>query len=109
MFITNEQWKVIAPFVLRKRLDMRGRPRVDDRKILEGILWVLKTGAQWKHLPKAEYLPYQTCHRRFQEWVQRGKFDLITEKLAMNMEYRGRIKLSSCFLDGSFASAKKGV
>ncbi len=73
MPLTNEQWSVIAPFVTPlKRLETRGRPRQDDRKILEGILWALKTGAQWKHLPK-DYPPYQTCHRRFQQWVESGR------------------------------------
>ena len=109
MFLTNEQWSVVAPFVEPlKRLETRGRPRQDDRRILEGILWTLKTGAQWKHLPK-EYPPYQTCHRRFQTWVESGAFDRIVMALAMDMEYRGRIKLKSCFLDATFAGAKKGA
>ena len=108
MHLTNEQWRVIAPFVAPiSRIETRGRPRQDDRRILEGILWVLRTGAQWKHLPK-EYPPYQTCHRRFQGWVRSGTFDRILEALALDMEERGRIKLKTCFLDGTFASAKKG-
>lgn len=67
MRLTNEQWNILAP-ILKKppRLDERGRPRRDDLEVLEGILWVLKTGAQWKALPR-EYPPYQTCHRRLQE------------------------------------------
>jgi len=108
MFITNAQWAVVVPFVKPlKRMETRGRPRQDDRRILEGILWVLRTGSQWKYLPK-EYPPYQTCHRRFQTWVRSGTFDRILEALAMDMEERGRIKLNTCFLDGTFASAKKG-
>ena len=108
MHLTNDQWRVIAPFVAPiHRMETRGRPRQDDRRILEGILWVLRTGAQWKYLPK-DYPSYQTCHRRFQYWVRSGAFDRILEALAMDMEYRGRIKLDTCFLDGTFASAKKG-
>ncbi len=107
MFLTNEQWSVLAPVLQKRNLDGRGRPRRDDREVLEGILWVLKTGAQWKHLPKT-YPPYQTCHRRFQWWVQCGLIDHILEALAMDMEERGKIKLRSCFLDGTFAGAKKG-
>ena len=108
MKITNEQWTLVEPIITKKRWGNWGRPRVNDRKILDGILWVLKTGVQWGELPEY-YPPYQTCHRRFQEWVQRGIFDTIIEMLAMDMEYRGRIRLRDCFLDGSFASAKKGV
>lgn len=107
MQITNEQWMLVEHILHRKRPGNWGRPRVDNRRILDGVLWVLRTGAQWKYMPR-EYPPYQTCHRRFQEWVQRGVFDAVIEKLAMDMEYRGRIKLKDCFLDGSFASAKKG-
>ena len=108
MFITNPQWEVVALFVAPiSRLETRGRPRQDDRRILEGILWVLKTGAHWRYLPK-DYPPYQTCHRRFQYWVRGGVFDRILEALALDMEERGRIKLNTCFLDGTFASAKKG-
>ena len=108
MFITNPQWAVVAPFVAPvSRLETRGRPRQDDRRILEGILWTLRTGAQWRYLPK-EYPPDQTCHRRFQYWVRGGVFDHVLEALALDMEERGRIKLTTCFLDGTFASAKKG-
>ena len=71
--LTNEQWNIPAPMLKKPpRLDGRGRPRRDDREVLEGILWVLKTGAQWKALPR-EYPPYQTCHHRLQEWRDRNR------------------------------------
>jgi transposase len=108
MKITNEQWELAEPIIRKKRLGKWGRPRIDDRKILDGILWILKTGAQWSYLPR-RYPPYQTCHRRFQEWIDRGIFDEILETLAMDMEYRGKLRLKDCFLDGAFASAKKGA
>ena len=59
--------------------------------VLNGILWVLRTGAPWHDLPK-RYTPYQTCHRRFQRWI----------------EERGGLDLSECFIDGTFVGAKKG-
>ena len=107
--ISDEQWNIIEPILHRpKRWETRGRPRKPDRPLLDGILWILKTGAQWSELPK-EYPPYQSCHRRFQEWVARGIFDTILELLAKDMEYRGKISLDECFIDGTFAPAKKGV
>ena len=59
--------------------------------VLNGILWVLRTGAPWHDLPE-RYTPYQTCHRRFQRWI----------------EERGGLDLSECFIDGTFVGAKKG-
>ena len=50
-----------------------GRPDIPYRKVLDGILYVLRTGCQWKMLPK-EHGSGSTCHRRFQEWNKRGVF-----------------------------------
>lgn len=109
MDITNEQWAFIAPCIaLPPREEHRGRPRKDDRPILDGILWILRTGAQWKDLPD-RYPSYQTCHRRFQEWSRREVLAEILALLAQDMEQRGRINLEECFIDGTFSSAKKGA
>ncbi len=109
MKLTNEQWNIIEP-LLRKppRLDKRGKARKNNRDVLEGILWILKTGAQWRELPE-RYPSYQTCHRRLQEWRDRGIFEKILYVIAKDMEKRGKIKLKECFIDGTFASAKKGA
>ena len=106
--LTDQQWEVVAPLVPPSpRKDGRGRPRRPDRDVLNGILWILRTGAQWKDLPD-RYPPYQTCHRRFQEWTVQNIFENILTALAQDMERRGKIKAQECFIDGSFASAKKG-
>lgn len=67
--LTDAQWAFIEPLLpeLPKRTDGRGRPWRDSREVLNGILWILRTGAQWSELPN-RYPPYQTCHRRFQQW-----------------------------------------
>jgi transposase len=64
--LTNEQWLIVEP-VLRgaRRADNRGRQWHDTRSVLNGVLWVLGTGAQWRELPENDPL-FQTCHRRFQ-------------------------------------------
>jgi len=70
-------WHLIEPILRpRRRSDGRGRPWQDTRAVLNGILWVLGTGAQWRELPK-KYPPYQTCHRRFQQWVREGELERI--------------------------------
>jgi transposase len=74
--------------------------------VLNGVLWVLRTGAPWRDLP-SRYPPYQTCHRRFQLWQRSGRLDLLLQRLAENLRDRGRIDLFEAFVDATFAPAKK--
>jgi transposase len=110
MDLTDEQWATLKPLMPTppRRPDGRGRPWRDARAVLNGILWILRTGAQWKDLP-ARYPPYQTCHRRFQQWVRAGVFQRILHTLAADLQERGGIDLSECFIDGTFVVAKKGA
>ena len=103
MRLNDKRWEKIEHLVPDGivRSDGKGRPWKDKRDVLEGILWVVKTGARWKDLPK-EYPPYQTCHRRFQQWVEEGVFDKIIEQLARDLQQRGGIDMSECFIDGTF-------
>lgn len=110
MDLSDEQWGVIAPHipVPARRVDGRGRPRQDDRAILNGILWVLRTGAPWHDLPN-RYPSYQTCHRRYQQWVKAGVFEHVLRTLLQDLKERGDLDLSECFIDGTFVIAKKGA
>src|ERR1700758_690826 len=107
--LSDAQWQLIEPILRpRRRSDGRGRPWQDTRAVLNGILWVLGTGAQWRELPK-KYSPYQTCHRRFQQWVREGKLERILHVLAELLQARGRLQLEEAFIDASFTGAKKGA
>lgn len=108
--LTNAQWAFIEPLLPepKRRSDGRGRPWRDSREVLNGILWILRTGAQWSEMPR-RYPPYQTCHRRFQQWRESGVMDRLLEALAQDLEERGEIDLDECFIDGSFSPAKKGA
>ena len=109
MKLTNEQWEIVAPLVPeQRRRDGRGRPRVESRSVLEGILWVLWTGAPWRALP-SEYPPYQTCHRRMQEWVRDRVFMKVLRALAEDLRVRGKFDLTETFVDGTHAGAKRGA
>lgn len=110
MDLTDAQWEIIEPLLpaLPRRTDGRGRPWRPNRDVLNGVLWVLRTGAPWKDLPE-RYPPYQTCHRRFQMWVREGVMDTILRTLAEDLRRRGQIDLSECFIDASFTPAKKGA
>jgi transposase len=74
---------------------------------MNGILWILRSGARWKDLPDKSP-PYQTCHRRFQAWVKDRSLRKVLEALAQDLETRGEIDLSECFIDGISWSLKKG-
>jgi transposase len=108
MELTDKKWALIEPFVRpSRRPDGRGRPWRDTRAVLEGVLWILRSGARWKDLPD-RFPPYQTCHRRFQQWRETGAWDHILEFLAKELQRRGKLDLTEGAIDGSFAPAKKG-
>jgi transposase len=110
MDITDEQWAIIKPFIPQPvpRADGKGRPRVDDRAIMNGILWILRTGAPWQDLP-GRYPSRPTCHRRFQSWSRDGTLERILQALAQDLLKRGKLDVRESFIDGSFAAAKKGA
>lgn len=110
MELTNAQWNRIEPLVTPPTIkkDGRGRPARHPREVIDGILWILRTGAPWKDMPQ-RYPPYQTCHRRFQQWVRQGVFKRLVHELAEDLYNRGGIDIREAFIDGTFAPAKKGV
>jgi len=107
--LTDAQWAILDNLIPEptSRKDGRGRPWKDRRAVLNGILWVLRTGAPWADVPEC-YPSYQTCHRRFQQWVRSGVMKGILEALASNLKLRGSLDVEEAFIDGSFAPAKKG-
>jgi transposase len=112
MDLTEEQWEAIrgsVPGPERQGTSARGgRPWRDPRDVLNGILWVLRTGAPWADLPR-RYPPYQTCHDRFQKWEREGVLDAILAALARDLQERGKLDLTEAFIDGTHAGAKRGV
>ncbi|PYU08090.1 MAG: hypothetical protein DMG33_02790 [Acidobacteria bacterium] len=97
MDLTDAQWAILEPvFRPKRRSDWRGRPWRDTRSVLNGVLWILRTGAQWRELP-SKYPPYQTCHRRFQSW-QQDVPDPLAEENLLSTSGRG-IFLMRAFMD----------
>src|SRR5436309_602014 len=109
MELTDEQWNILRPLIPKPRLraDGRGRPWRDNRQVLNGVLWILRTGAQW-HDPPDRYPSPATCHRRFQHWVRSGVLKRILRALAKDLRDRGKLDLTEGFIEGTFAGAKKG-
>ncbi len=108
--LTEEQWEFVQPLLPKpkQRTDGRGRPWRDPRDVLDGILWILRTGAPWRDLP-GRYPPYQTCHRRFQQWCRDRTIEKVLHALARHLYQRGRIDITEAFIDGTFSGAKKGA
>ena len=105
--LTNEQWAVIEPLI-PKKTSKRGRPRNDERRTLNGILYVLKTGCAWEDLP-SEYGSDSTCWRRLNEWSLDGTWERIWRTFLSQLDAEGKLEWAQAFLDGSFVPAKKGA
>ncbi|MEM1417932.1 MAG: transposase, partial [Myxococcota bacterium] len=71
MKLTDPQWALVEPLLPTPKSGpgKPGRPAVPLRSVLDGVLWVLRTGAPWCDMP-GRYPSYQTCHRRFQQWCE---------------------------------------
>jgi transposase len=87
-FLSDEQWAKIEPLLPKVR--SRGRPWADNRQVLEGILWVLKTGARWRDLPK-EYPSPSTCWRRLRHWEERDVWLKIWRQFLSELDQRGKL------------------
>jgi transposase len=102
--LSDFEWIAIKPMLPNKP---RGVPRVNDRRILNGIFWVLRSGAPWRDLPK-NYGPYTTCYNRFVRWRRAGVWDQIMDALAAGAcprEAAVAIRLAALLLVPAAASA----
>jgi len=103
--LNDWQWEIIQP--LLPAATGFGRPRADDRLVLEGILWVLRSGARWRDLPE-RYPSASTCWRRLRDWEEEDIWLNIWRVFLSALDAQGRLNWDEVFIDGSFASAKKG-
>jgi len=104
--LSDAQWQLIAPHLPPPK--PMGRPRADDRKTLEGILWVLRSGARWQDVPR-EYGSPTTCWRRLKEWEESGVWETLWRAILSVLEAEQKLDWAQAFLDGSFVPAKKGA
>lgn len=107
--LTEAQWdhvrRVLPPVKPSRK---GGRPRADDRRTFEGILWILWTGAPWSELPRRYGSP-TTCWRRLKQWEESGVLLALWRALLKTLNDRQKLRWNECFIDGSFAPAKKGA
>ena len=107
--LSDAQWAKIEPHLPRLPRSQRGgRPWVGHRAVIDGILWVLKTGARWRDLPN-EYPSPATCWRRLKRWDEDGTWERIWRAFLAELDAQGRLQWETAFIDGTFAAAKKGA
>lgn len=108
-FLTDEHWEKIRPHLPEHRPSPEGgRPRASDRECLEGILWLLRTGAGWQRMP-VDLPSGSTCWRRLQEWAGEEILSKIQAILVRELAALGKLDLSELRGDATFIRAKKGV
>ena len=86
MDLRDKEWEIIEPLLPELPKAVRGRPWRGNREVLDGILWVLRTGAPWRDLP--EKYPLSKCHRRFQQWSSDGTLEQVQMALTEMLEKR---------------------
>ncbi|MDQ3521379.1 MAG: IS5 family transposase [Gemmatimonadota bacterium] len=103
---TDDQWVILQPLLPPPA--RTGRPRADDRRTLEAILFVLKTGCRWRDLPR-EYGAPVTAWRRLRRWQEQGVWERVWRSMLSLLDAYGSLDWGTAFLDGSFVPAKKGA
>jgi transposase len=88
MDLTNNQWNEIHDLLPQNLNQGAGRPPQSSRRVLDAILWKLRTGASWLDLPR-EYPSHQTCYRYYTAWVRAGFLDKVVDALAKHLSYSG--------------------
>ena len=105
--LTDEQWALVHP-ILPPRTAKTGRPPSDPRQMLNGILWVLCTGAPWRDLPE-RLGPWQTVYDHFRNWRRQGVYDRILEALQIRLDRNGQIDWDLWCIDGSSVRASRAA
>ena len=104
--LTDEQWGLIEELLPKN--SGPGRPWEEHRRVLNGMFWVLHSGAPWRDVPE-RYGPWQTVYERFSRWQQDGTLDRMLERLRMRLDAEGRIDWDLWCVDGTNIRAHKAA
>ena len=91
--VTDKQWERIQPLLPPEYTGKKGRPRKDNRKMLNGMLWMNHSGAQWRQLPE-RYGPWQSVYARFAKWRDDGVLETVFSELSQDVEAEDAENLS---------------
>ena len=101
--LTDQQWQQLQP-LLPPQKPTTGRPAKDHRTIINGILWVLRTGAPWRDLPE-RYGPWPTVASRFYRWRQDGRWERLLASVQQQSNIRGKVNWELHYVDGTIVRA----
>ena len=104
--LTDREFNAIRNFLPPQSTNRPGRPWADHRTVINGILWILKTGSPWRDLP-VEFGKWQTVHKRFRRWIFEGLWDRIMSRLLGRLDALGKIDRSIWCVDGSVVRAHR--
>jgi transposase len=104
--LTDAQWQALEP--LLPRSSWRGHPRANEREVLNGIFYVLRTGCQWEDLPHDIQVSSKTCHRRLLDYQRRRVWQKILNALLHEADRRGRLNFKNAYHDASVVKSKRG-
>jgi transposase len=110
--VSDELWGLFEPLIpkVERRYRYPGRKRIDDRKVLAGILFVLKTGIPWEQLPQELGCGSgMTCWRRLREWQEAGVWQRLHEVLLAKLQEADRIDWSRAVVDSAHVPAVLGA
>jgi transposase len=105
--LTDEQWALVESHVPISTA-RTGRPARDRRTLLNGIFWILCTGAPWRDLPE-RFGPWQTVYDHFRKWRKSGVFAAIIESLQVKLDNNGYIDWELWCVDGSSVRAARAA
>ena len=98
--LADAEWSAVQP-LLPQRTAKTGRRPSDPRKMLDGVLWVLCTGAPWRDLPEGRFGPWQTVYDHFRNWRKAGVFGRVVEALQRKLDKAGLIDWDLWCVDGA--------
>jgi transposase len=102
--LSDEQWQQIAPYLPPERSGKRGHPYNEHRTVINGILWIDRTGAPWRDLPE-RYGPWQTCADRLYRWQRLGIWQQRLQALQAKQDAAGHLAWDGCALDSTSIKA----
>jgi transposase len=106
--LTDAEWEQLRKYLPQRKAGQLGRPRNDDRQMLNGILWIVRTGAPWRDLPE-RYGSWNTVYDRFVQWQESGLFERISKELGEDADLQDMSLDSTCVRAHQHsAGAKKG-
>jgi transposase len=105
--LSDEQWEQIKE-LFPEKAGGKGRPARPSRQILNGIFWILYSGASWRDLPE-RYGPWKTVYHRFTQWRKDGTYDKVLSHLQMKLDQKGLLDWTLFGVDSTSVKASKAA